>query len=118
MNSKNVLPGTSELKLAGPQSVDLSQTIPYHHFSSESQQFVLLDYWRVIVGRRWLILGSLVFMLAAAVLASLRTTPIYRAVGQITINRENPNPLGLKEPPGGEAVDTNVDALDLATQVK
>jgi succinoglycan biosynthesis transport protein ExoP len=118
MNSKNVLRGTSELKLGEPQSVDLDQSVPYHHFSSQSQQLVLLDYWQVLVKRRWMILGSLVFTLAAAVLVSLRTTPMYQAAGQIMINRQNPNPLGLKESTSTDAVEDFDQTVDLATHVK
>ena len=118
MNSKNVLRRISELRLGGPQSVDLDQSVPYHHFSSQSQQFVFLDYWQVLVKRRWLMLGSLVFMLAAAVLVSLRKTPMYQAAGQIMINRQNPNPLGLKESTSTDAVEDFDQTVDLATHVK
>ncbi len=55
-------------------------------------------------------------MLAGAVIVSLRTTPMYRAEGQITINKENPNPLGFKD--ASEEGDSGYNVtVDLATQV-
>jgi capsular exopolysaccharide synthesis family protein len=117
MNSRNLLNATSELKPAGPEIRELAQPAPDHQLSFDNQQFFLLDYWRVLVKRRWVILGSLTFGLTAAVIVSLRTTPMYRAEGQITINRENPNPLGFKEDTSTGANDSNVN-VDLATNVR
>src|SRR5438445_9924520 len=89
MNSKNFLNGTSDLRPAEPQTIEFGPTA-IHHLSSGNQPLFLLDYWRVLVKRRWVILGALGFMLAAAILVSLRTTRMYQAAGQITINRQNP----------------------------
>ncbi len=55
-------------------------------------------------------------MLAAAVIVSLHTTPMYRAEGQITINKENPNPLGFKDDAEAGGGDYNAN-IELATQV-
>src|SRR6202022_995905 len=79
MNSRNSLTGTADLGPVRPEILDLTQPAANHQFAFDNQQFFLLDYWRVLVKRRWLIAGSLAFMLAAAVVVSLKTTPMYRA---------------------------------------
>jgi succinoglycan biosynthesis transport protein ExoP len=117
MNSRNLLGATSDLGPIGPEVLDPTQPTANQQFAFDNQQFFLLDYWRVLVKRRWVILGSLVFVLAAAVVVSLRTTPMYRAAGQITISAENPNPLGFKENTATTENGSNVN-VDLATQVR
>ncbi len=116
MNSRNLLGETSELRRTGPEILDLAPTIAAHQLSSENQEFFLLDYWRVLVKRFLVILGLLAFMLAASVVVSLRTTPMYRAAGQITFNKPS-NWLGFKETPQGNVSEVD-DSADLATQVR
>lgn len=96
--------------------LDRVQSPADHELTFDNRQFFLLDYWRVLVRRRWLILGSLVFALAAAVIVSLHTTPLYRANGQITINKANPDPLGFKQNTTSDS-DSSVD-VDLATEAR
>ena len=116
MTSRNLLGATSELRPTGPEILDVDAPATDYQTFSDNQQSRLLDYWRVLVKRVWVILGTLAFMLAGAVIVSLRTTPMYRAEGQITINKENPNPLGFKDDSEEGDSDYNVN-VDLATQV-
>jgi polysaccharide biosynthesis transport protein len=116
VNSRNLLVGTSELSPTGPENLNWAQTTAYDHLSSGNQQFFLLDYWRVLVKRLWVILGVLAFMLAASVIVSLRTTPMYRAAGQITFNKPS-SWLGFNETPQGNVSEVD-DSADLATQVR
>ncbi|HXW91052.1 MAG TPA: polysaccharide biosynthesis tyrosine autokinase [Terriglobales bacterium] len=116
MNSRNLLGATSELTAAGSEILDRAQPAVDLQLANDSQQFFLLDYLRVLVKRRWVILGSLAFGLAAAVIVSLHTTPLYRAEGQITISKENPNPLGFKSATSEDA-SSSAD-VDLATQAR
>ena len=48
----------------------------------------LLAYWRILVKRRWLVLGIFAICTAAALLVTLFTTPIYRATAVLQIDRE------------------------------
>lgn len=48
----------------------------------------LMRYWRILVKRRWTVLGALVIALAYALVSSLLTTPIYRASATLQIDRE------------------------------
>ena len=103
-------PERSEIRdLSDPVADDLSSVGP---------QFMLFDYWRVLVKHRWVFFSAVVFMLAAAALVSLRSTPMYRATGQIVIDKDNTNPLGLKD--GNATSGNGADSLsvDLATQVR
>src|SRR6266513_1972331 len=117
MNSRNLVDGTSELSQTGSEILDLAPTTADHQFSSDNQQFFLLDYWRVLLKRRWVILGVLTFVFAAAIIVSLRTAPMYRAAGQITINKENHNPLGFKENTATDDQDVSLN-VELATQLR
>lgn len=47
----------------------------------------LLAYWRILLKRRWLILGVLGGVVALALLATLLATPIYRATAVLQIER-------------------------------
>lgn len=47
----------------------------------------LLAYWRILVRRRWVVLGMLGAILFAALVATLLTTPIYRASTTLQIER-------------------------------
>jgi len=116
MTARNLFGATSELKPTGPEILDITAPATDRQTFSDNQQVFLLDYWRVLVKRGWGILASLAFMLAGAVIVSLHTTPMYRAEGQITISRENLNPLGFKDDSATGGSDSSVD-VDLATQV-
>jgi polysaccharide biosynthesis transport protein len=118
MDSRNLFATTSEQRLSSSEIIDLAQPTFNSQQSSHEQQYFLLDYWRVLVKRRWVVLGTLVFMLAAAVIISLHATPTFRAQGQITIYRENPNPLGFKENTATNGGDSDDVYVDLATQVR
>jgi polysaccharide biosynthesis transport protein len=118
MNSRNLFGPSSELKSTGSDVRDLAHPIADHHLSAVNQQFILFDYWRVLLKRGWVIFGVLIIALAAAVIVSLRMTPLYRAAGEITIDKENPNPLGLKENGTASVSDPDDLSVDLATQAR
>ncbi len=64
----------------------------------ESEEEIhLLDYWRVIVGRRWTILATLATVVAATMIYTFKQTPIYQATASVQIDKENPNILSFKD---------------------
>jgi len=75
-----------DLSLPEARAVDLRQT------------------WHTLVKRRVAIIVTCVTVLAAAILGSFLTRPIYRAVTTIQIERENPNILSFQEI---QLIDTN-----------
>ncbi|KLJ00724.1 polysaccharide biosynthesis tyrosine autokinase [Luteimonas sp. FCS-9] len=48
----------------------------------------LLTYWRILVKRRWLVLGVLGAVVAVTLLATLLMPPVYRATATLQIDRE------------------------------
>ena len=46
------------------------------------------DYWRVLRDRRWVVLGVLAAVVASALALTLLTTPVYRALATIKIERD------------------------------
>jgi len=116
----NMMPTGSGLSHFVPETVGITQraAFPNDVFPrGRSSVQILMDYWRILLKRRWVVLVSLAFMLVAATFISLRTTPMYRAVGQITL-MENSNPLGLRDAGANNDTKNYGDAtVELATEV-
>jgi succinoglycan biosynthesis transport protein ExoP len=56
----------------------------------EDDGFNVLHYWNLVVKYRWLLVASLVVGLAAGVVVTLLTKPIYRATATVQIDEEPP----------------------------
>jgi succinoglycan biosynthesis transport protein ExoP len=56
----------------------------------EGEGFNVLHYWNLVVKYRWLLVASLVVGLAAGVVVTLLTKPIYRATATVQIDEEPP----------------------------
>ena len=56
----------------------------------------LLQYLPVLRKHRWTILATIIIVVTITTIVTLRTIPIYEAVGRIAIGRENDNVLGFK----------------------
>jgi capsular exopolysaccharide synthesis family protein len=80
------------------------------------QEFTLWDYWRVLLKRKWTVVGTLIVVVTLVGVATLRMTPIYDAVGRISISSENTNLLSFKDP-GSQPEDWDY-ASNLETQVR
>lgn len=79
----------------------------------------LLQYWPILRKHRWTILATIVFIVTVTTIVTLRTTPIYEAVGRIAVGRENNDVLGFKS--SGEGLNSEYDydyTVALDTQVK
>ncbi len=53
----------------------------------DSDEIDLLSYWRILLKRRWLILGVLAAGIAVSLLITLQTTPMYRATAVMQIEK-------------------------------
>ncbi|MGH9512491.1 MAG: GumC family protein [Terriglobales bacterium] len=93
-----------------------SRVAPYSipHFSM--QDSLLRSYANVLVKRKWVVLGCLALIFTAVLIATLRTTPIYDAVGSIAVNRIDPVTLNVKDPENN-GYDYS-DPTDLDTEVR
>jgi polysaccharide biosynthesis transport protein len=59
--------------------------------------FQLLDYWRVIVKRRWTVLSCLLIVFSTVAIGTLKEKPLYQGRVLLEINPEPPNVLNFKE---------------------
>ena len=74
------LPATAP---AGALTLDL-----FEEKRANDDEIDLLAYWRILVKRRWLVLGVLGTVVAIALLVTLMMPPIYRATATLQIDRE------------------------------
>ena len=66
-------------------------------YGLSSRERTLGDYWRILRKRKWTIIVSLVVVVTAAALISLRMTPIYDGVARISISSQTPSILNFKD---------------------
>ncbi len=78
---------TPELLQAVPVPVDLV-----------TNDIHLLDYWRVLVARRWTVAAVALTILFGTMIWTYTQVPIYRASMSLQIDRENSNLLNFKDP--------------------
>jgi polysaccharide biosynthesis transport protein len=80
-----------------------------------SQDSTLREYIRVLIKRKWMVISVVAGIFMAVAVASLRQTPIYEAVGQIVVNKADPNLISFK---GSTPVVDYYDQSDLDTEVR
>lgn len=64
--------------------------------SRNADEIDLLAYWRMLVKRRWLILSVAAVALLLSLLATLTTTPMYRATAVLQIDRQIEQPIATE----------------------
>ncbi|HEU4402792.1 MAG TPA: Wzz/FepE/Etk N-terminal domain-containing protein, partial [Candidatus Polarisedimenticolia bacterium] len=64
---------------------------------SQEKELHLLDYWRILVKRRWVVYTSLSVLVTTVALGSLLTRPIYTATTRLQIEQNTPNILPFQE---------------------
>jgi capsular exopolysaccharide synthesis family protein len=82
------------LVLSGPQS--LRQPIETLDVPAEEIPY-LLDYWIVIVKRRWVVLSWLLIVFTTVAIGTLRKKPVYEGKVLIEISPEQPSVLNFRE---------------------
>ena len=80
-----------------------------------SQESTLREYMRVLIKRKWMVLACVLGIFGATLVASLRQTPIYEAVGRIAINKADSNVITFKD---SMPVVDYMDPSDLDTEVR
>src|SRR5436309_12044507 len=108
--------GNQSLREIGPPSLQISRNIAALHPTMASQDSILREYLRVLIKRKWVVLGTLAAIFGASLIATLRITPIYDAVGSIAINKPDPMLQSLRDA-GNSGVDY-YDPTDLDTEVR
>jgi len=84
---------------------------PWH----QPHESTLREYLRVVIKRKWTILGCLATIFGLVLIASLKTTPIYEAVGRVAINKPDNSLTAFKDSQGYVA--DYGDPTDLDTEV-
>jgi polysaccharide biosynthesis transport protein len=83
---------------------------------SLNQDSLLHEYLRTLIKRKWVILACVAAVVGVVAVSTLRTPPIYVAVGSIAINKVDPMVFSLKESSPGEF--EYYDPADLDTEVR
>src|SRR5579883_1093684 len=73
------------------------QAITPNGLDEEEETVHFMDYWRVVVARRWTILAILASVVLVTTIYTFKQTPIYQATASIQIDKENPNILSFKD---------------------
>ena len=107
--------------IAGPRELSpvplqVSRNVSMIHAAAATHDSILRDYLRVLIKRKWTVLGSLGIVFGASLIATLRTTPIYDAVGSIAINKPDPVLQSLRD--GTNSGADYYDPTDLDTEVR
>jgi len=70
-------------------------SLPRHGYDEpEVDSIHLLDYWHVLLSRKWTVLTIFATVFLVTALATVKQTPIYRASTTLQIDRESSNVLG------------------------
>jgi polysaccharide biosynthesis transport protein len=69
----------------------------------EEESVDLLDYWRVVVKRRWIIVTCVLVTVALTAIAMWRTVPLYQATARIQVDPDQPDVLPFKTTDGPTA---------------
>jgi exopolysaccharide transport family protein len=96
--------------------LQVSRGLTMTHPALASNDSILRDYLRVLIKRKWLVLGSIAIVFGGSLIATLRTTPIYDAVGSIAINKPDPMLQSLRD--SNSAGFDYYDPTDLDTEVR
>jgi len=62
-----------------------------------SQDSLLRDYLRILIKSKWVVITTVLLFVSVVTISTLRTTPIYEAVGSIAINKMDPVTFNLKD---------------------
>jgi polysaccharide biosynthesis transport protein len=108
-------PNTPALREVFPAPGQLTRNLTGIHPALSGQDSILRDYLRVLIKRIWVVAGTLAVIFGATLIASLRSTPIYDAVGSIAINKPDPILSSIRD--GNNTVDY-YDPTDLDTEVR
>ena len=106
---------TSLLREVAPAPMQVARNVAGLHPAVAAQDSILRDYLRVLIKRVWIVAGTLAVVFGATLIASLRATPIYDAMGAISINKPDPMLSNLRD--GTNTVDY-YDPTDLDTEVR
>ncbi|HWY57442.1 MAG TPA: polysaccharide biosynthesis tyrosine autokinase [Terriglobales bacterium] len=89
--------------------------VPNGYPGASTQDSVLREYLRVLIKSKWIVIASVALVVGVVTISTLRTTPIYEAVGSIAINKMDPVTFNLKD--SSSSVEY-YDPADMDTEVR
>jgi polysaccharide biosynthesis transport protein len=98
-----------------PLSIEFNRNAAGGYPAIPTQDSLLREYLRVLIKNKWVVIGSLLLVMGVVAISTLRSTPIYEAVGSIAINKMDPVTFNLKD--SSSSVDY-YDPTDLDTEVR
>jgi polysaccharide biosynthesis transport protein len=109
---------SDKLVRSSAQSAELGPPLqPYTYIPNAPEEASLGEYWRILVKRRWTVVATLLVVMTLATVVSLRTTPMYMAVGKIAIFRDSSDLVSFKDV-GSTTSDDWDYTVAMDTQVK
>lgn len=87
------VPATNSFEF-GPSGPALQPWLP-------PQESALREYFRVLIKRKWTVIGCLTLIFGVVAIASFKMTPIYEAMGRIAINKPDSSLVNFKDSGGG-----------------
>src|SRR5438874_3787929 len=108
-------PNSTSLRETSPVPMQLGRQLALMQSATTAQDSILRDYFRVLIKRVWVVLGTLLIIFGSTLIANLSSTPIYDAKGSIAINKPDPMLSNLRD--GNNSVDY-YDPTDLDTEVR
>jgi len=115
MDPSYIVKGNSGVREMQPaQNYDYAQPVSIQTWHPP-QESALREYLRVLIKRKFVVLGCLVAIFGAVLVASLKMTPIYEATGRIAINKPDNNLVTFKD--SSQAAVDYSDPTDLDTEV-
>jgi len=117
MQAPNLLARNDRVSTAEALDLGQIQTQPKYIPLAPEEPF-WANYWLVLRKRKWVVVATLVIVVALATIVSLRTTPVYDAFAKIEINQPNSDALlGFKDVGSNVSPDYSDGQLELLTQV-
>ena len=111
-----VKPGSPAIREVVPGAqLEFNPPVPQIPTWLPPQESALREYLRVLIKRKWTVIGCLLAIFSIVTIATLKMTPIYRASGSIAINKPDYNLVNFKD--SGNMGAEFYDPTDLDTEV-
>lgn len=101
------------LTTVDPRTQALSTLVRGNDGEPAEKEIDLLEYWRIILKRKWTVLGAFAIVLLTGLMATLLTTPIFRATAVVQIERQSMRVVNV---PGVDPVEAPYDREFYETQ--
>jgi succinoglycan biosynthesis transport protein ExoP len=117
MDSGPLVPVNGQIlrELQPPLPIEFNRNSAPGYPPVPTQDSLAREYLRVLIKNKWVVIGSVALVLGVVTVSTLRSTPIYEAVGSIAINKMDPVAFNLKD--SSSNVDY-YDPTDLDTEVR